>query len=118
MRLVDDAMPFHFDAISVQKTVVRFRIPVGSLLRAAPGAFARQCADLAAGTGSLGRQCGDPGAQTGPGNPQSGDLAAPTGSFARESRDLPAPTGLVHPECRDLRTQIKPTRPKRPRPMP
>ncbi len=112
MRLLDDAMRFHFDAISVQKTVVRFRIPVGSLLRAAPGAFARQCADLAAGTGSLDRQCGDLGAQTGPVNPQCGDLAAQTGSFARESGDLAAQTGLVDPECGDLATQIRPIDPE------
>jgi len=40
VRLLDAAIRFHLGAISVHKAVARFRIPVGSLLGAARGAFA------------------------------------------------------------------------------
>ena len=105
-------MRFHFGAISVQKTVERFRVPVDSLCRAAPGAFARQCGDFAAQTGSFVWESGDFAAQTGSFAWESGDFAAQTGSCARESGDFVAQTGSFARQCADFATQTGPVDPE------
>jgi len=92
-------MRFHFGEISVHKAVARFRIPVGSLLRAAPGAFARQSGDCATQTGSCARESGDCRGQTGSFAQESDDVAAKTGSFERQCADFATQTGAVDLEC-------------------